>query len=201
MAKVSSEYAYPLHWPDGQPRKTHGQRKDAGFKVRMGAARDHLINELRMLGARYIVISTNVSLRFDGLPHAGRRPPDDTGVAVYFDYDGDQMVFACDKWKKIEHNIRAVGKTIEAIRGIARWGSTDMMKRAVSAFKALPDQPAADDWRRVMEFGPEARPELRTVKQKYRELSRIHHADMGGNEDEMKRINIAWEAAQRELGA
>lgn len=198
---------YPIRWPEGQKRRATWKRQDAKFKISLGMARDHLVNELKLLGARYVVISSDLQTRLDGLPYANQRQPSDCGVAVYFDYDGESMVFACDKWRKIEHNVRAVGKTIEAIRGIARWGSTDMMKRAVSAFKALPDQPAAEDWRRVLDLSqiprvtmPDAKAHfLALAKKKYRELSRIHHADMGGNEEEMKRVNIAWEAAQREL--
>ncbi len=199
---------YPLRWPEGQKRRHEHRRNHAKFKISLGIARDHLVNELKLLGARYVVISSDLKTRIDGLPYADQRQPEDPSVAVYFDYDGESMVFACDKWRKIEHNVRAVGKTIEAIRGIARWGSTDMMKRAVGAFKALPDQPPADDWRRVLElqtFPSRAAPYSKTeilalAKSQYRTLSRVHHADMGGNEEEMKRVNIAWEAAQRELG-
>jgi len=173
----------------------------------MAQARDHLVNELKLMGARYIMISTNVPTKSDGLPYANYGRIEDPGVAVYFDYDGESTVFACDKWQKVEHNMRAVGKTIEAIRGIARWGSSDMMKRAVSAFKELNCQPDPADWRRVMDFeksfswrSEDREDALKLVKERYHQLSRVHHADMGGNEEEMKRINIAWEAARRELG-
>jgi hypothetical protein len=191
--------SFPLRWPDGQKRRLGVRRENARFKISLSAARDHLINELKLLGARNIVISSDLHTRIDGLPYANQRQPHDTGVAVYFRYDKENMVFACDKWRKVEHNIRAVGKTIEAIRGISRWGSTDMMKRAVGAFKELPAQPEAENWRRVLNIGYDEKVDLRKVKEQYRKLSRIHHADMGGNEEEMKRVNIAWEAAQREL--
>src|SRR3546814_19053229 len=48
------------------------------------------------------------------------------------------MTFACDRWDTVRDNVRAIGKTIEAIRGIERWGASDMMERAFSAFEALP---------------------------------------------------------------
>jgi len=206
MARITSEMAFPLHWPDGQPMTPSYRRKKAKFSTTFAAARNHLLNELRLLGARYVVISTNLPTRRDGLPYANQAQPAVPGVAVYFDFNGEQMVFACDRWTKIEHNIRAVGKTIEAIRGIARWGSTDMMKRAVSAFKALPSQPPAEDWRKVLGFPPGFADHphsygtaLTMAKNKYRELALIYHADRGGNEDEMKRLNAAMEAAEREL--
>lgn len=195
---VSSENAYPLHWPDGQKRRR--RRLRAQFEARFSSARDHLINELKLLGARWVVLSTNVPVRQDGLPYAGMRQPEDPAVAVYFDYDKEQHVFACDKWDKVQDNIRALGKTIEALRGIARWGSTDMMKRAVNAFKALP--PSGDDWRAVLGV-PKNAPNgtsLEFVKLRYRGLAADAHPDHGGNPHEMARINQAWEAAQKELG-
>ena len=48
------------------------------------------------------------------------------------------MTFACDKWDKVKDNINAIANTIAAIRGIERWGASDMMERAFSAFEALP---------------------------------------------------------------
>lgn len=186
--------AYPLRWPAGQPRK---RRQAANFKVTMGVARDHLVNELKLLGARYVVVSTNVPTRLDGIPYASWRQPEDPAVAVYFDYDGEPMVFACDKWRKVEHNMRAIGKTIEALRGIARWGTTEMMKRAVSAFKALPAD--GSDWRAVLGFAHDAQPSWDTVKRTYRDLAATAHPDKGGSEIMMQRLNKAKEAAQKEL--
>lgn len=92
---------------------------------------------------RLPVISTNIELRIDGLPYSRQRPISDHGVAVYFTRNGRQMVFACDRWDKIEHNMRAITKTIEAMRGIERWGSSDLMERAFAGFEALP---APDPW-------------------------------------------------------
>src|SRR3546814_3202380 len=80
--------AFPLAWPVGWPRVA--RRKSAPFGMTMAAARDHLMNELRLMGARYPVLSTNVELRRDGLPYAIKREPDDPGVAVYFEWHGKQ---------------------------------------------------------------------------------------------------------------
>jgi hypothetical protein len=71
-----------------------------------------------------------VQLRQDGLPYANRRAPSDTGAAVYFSYKGRQMCFACDKWQDVYDNIYAISKTIEALRGIERWGAGDMVEQA-----------------------------------------------------------------------
>ena len=34
---------------------------------------------------------------------------------------------ACDKWDSIRDNLHAVAKTIEALRGIDRWGTGEMV--------------------------------------------------------------------------
>lgn len=79
--------AYPLAWPQGWP-KTEWQKRKASspFNTTFDRARRDLVNELRLLGATNVVISTNLPLRQDGYPYAdaARRKIDDPGVAVYF---------------------------------------------------------------------------------------------------------------------
>ena len=48
----------------------------------MASETQELIWELKRLGARGMVLSTNVELRQDGLPYSNRRRPEDPGVAV-----------------------------------------------------------------------------------------------------------------------
>ena len=186
--------AFPLAWPDGQPR-TRWRETPKFRRATFDTERRELTDELTRLCASSIVLSTNIQLRQDGHPYSGRRQPDDPGVAVYFRYKGESMVFACDKWKRIEHNIRAIMKTIEALRGIARWGSGDMMKRAFAGFKALP--PSGSDWRAV--FGLRGTPSLDEVKLRFRELAARAHPDAGGNQHEMVRLNDAYSAARLEV--
>lgn len=186
--------AYPLQWPAGIPRTR--RRQAARFKLTMAGARHDLLYELQRLKAKHVVISTNVPTRRDGLPYSNAKQPDDPGVVVYFTLDGDQMAFPCDKWDKVEDNVRAIGKTIEALRGIARWGAHDMMKAAFSGFKALPAD-GATDWRSTL--GAKPGEDLDAVKARYRTKAAGAHPDKGGSTHEMQRINAAWEAAKKEF--
>lgn len=138
MNKATIEMASPLRWPPGKTRTAAHKRCAALFKVSLARARDGLLHELELLGARYVVISSNLTVRHDGLPYANQRQPEDAGVACYFNLEADQFVFACDGWLKVEDNVRAIGKTIEALRGIRRWGSGDMLRQAFRSFQALP---------------------------------------------------------------
>jgi hypothetical protein len=202
--------AYPLAWPEGRKRTLAGYRETANFTVSLGKARDNVVHEVTLLvGGRYgpdphIVISSNLQLRRDGLPLASQRQPDDPGVAVYFVYKKRQMSFACDRWLKIEHNMQAIAKTIEALRGIARWGTGDMLEAAFTGFTALPppateasaQQPRLRHWRDVFGTAVQTREQLQEV---YRRLASAHHPDRGGDQAKMAELNDARRQALLEL--
>jgi hypothetical protein len=198
--------AYPLQWPAGRARTERWRRERAKFDVTFARARDNIVQEIGRLAGRYpdpqVVISTNIALRRDGLPLAGQRQPDDPGVAVYFTYKKRQMSFACDRWEKIEHNMQAIAKTIEALRGIARWGTGDMLEAAFTGFTALPPPSASDlastkkHWRDV--FGTAARTRA-DVQEVYRRLAAAFHPDRGGDPVKMAELNAARDEAMREL--
>lgn len=187
--------AYPLHWPVGWPRTDRWRRESGRFQAKMAASRQHLMDEIRRMGGRYPVLSTNVELRRDGLPYANQREPDDPGVAVYFEYDGKQMVFACDRWRTVAANVRAIGKSIEAIRGIERWGASDMMERAFAAFEALPppgEEKPPSCWS-VLDITPAA--DVQAIEAAYRHAARKAHPDAGGSDAAMSRVNWARDQA------
>ena len=187
--------AYPLCWPVGRPRTRYPKR--SRFETTFGLARDCLIQGIRMLGGVNPVFSTNIPLRRDGLPLANHRTPSDLGVAVYFTYRGRQMCLACDQWDKIQDNMHAIRKTIEAFRGIARWGTGDMMERAFTGFEELPasGQQAKRPWWQVLGVNQNASPQA--IKEAYRSKAKACHADTGGNEALMAELNAAYREATR----
>lgn len=190
--------AYPLQWPAGRPRTPGCRRTRSKFDTTFAVARDDLFRELRRLGARAVVLSTNIELRQDGIPYANRRQPEDVGVAVYFTHKNRQVCFACDRWDKIEDNIRAVCKTVEAIRGIERWGTGDMVDAAFAGFQALPAPASKRPWWDVLGVAGHASSEEATAA--YRRLSLANHPDRGGSAATMAQINAAWDEFRRERG-
>lgn len=190
--------AYPLQWPAGRPRTHYYQREHGKFDVSFTKARDNIISEVKLLSGRYgpdphTVISTNLALRRDGLPLAGQRQPDDVGVAVYFLYKKRQMSFACDRWLKIEHNMQAIAKTIDALRGISRWGSGDMLEAAFTGFMALPAPSASRAWWEVLGVAQHASRD--EILQAYRRLRSIHHPDRGGSPAQFDEVEQAYRKA------
>lgn len=190
--------AFPLAWPLGRKRTAPHIRSWSNFKTSFAKARDECLGEIRRLGGRQSVISTNIPLRRDGLPYADQRQLDDPGVAVYFTRKDKQMCFACDRWAKVEDNMHAVSLTISALRGIERWGTGDMMEAAFTGFTALPaPEQVTAHWRDVLlAHGVKTRTE---VEAKYLVARSIAHPDKGGSAHEFQQVERAWEDAQKEL--
>lgn len=149
------------------------------------------MHELELMGAKHIVLSTNVELRQDGLPYASRKEPEDPGAAVYFEYQDKPMVFACDRWDGVRNNIQALRKTVAAIRGIERWGASDMMERAFSGFQAITDQ-SAGKWWAVLGVSPTAT--HHEVQIAFQQKRRDSHPDKpNGSHGQFIAVNKAWE--------
>lgn len=222
----SKREPFPLQWPDGWKRTKQGLRERSRFgfrgQVSFAQARNELLVELERLGAANVVITTDLPTRNDGLPYASGRA-DDPGVAVWFVMrDGSrwhERVFACDKWRTHAENMTAIARSIEAMRGLDRWGAGDVVARAFAGFAALPagdsDTPAAlkkQPWREVLGRAangaplipwPEdlARDELlAVVKSRYRKLIQLAHPDAGGSHDRAAELNAAMAEAEAELG-
>lgn len=188
--------AFPLAWPAGWPQTKNPQR--SRFEVTQTTATSDVLAEVQRMGGHYVVISTNLPLRRDGLPYGNAREPVDSGVAVYFQLGAKQMVFACDRWDRVRDNMRAIAKTIEALRGIERWGASDMMERALSAFEALP----APSWKRDLMFAEHEAPTWDEIEARYRQMAKRFHPDVpGGDAEKFKLITAAKDAARRELAA
>jgi hypothetical protein len=129
---------WPLRWPEHRARTPEWQRQHSQFSVTFGQARSHLLSELAKMGARNVVISSNQPVRQDSLPLAITTRIDDPGVAVYFTRDGKGQGIPCDQWHGVLANLRAIGKSVEARRGLERWGAKAMLDAAMAGFAALP---------------------------------------------------------------
>jgi hypothetical protein len=178
--------AYPLTWPRHRPRCRWPEHSN--FDVSLGKSIKDVQREVNLLGGTGLIISSNLPLRRDGMPYANASQPMDRGVAVYFTYKKKPMCFACDRWTRIEDNMRAISKTIDALRGIARWGTGDMIEQAFTGFTALP---APEAWWQVLGLtGPHASRD--EIEQAHRRLAMQHHPDRGGGDTEkMARVNRA----------
>ena len=199
---MSDQTAYPLSWPIGWER-TRFRENASRFKGNTFAkARDGLGHELDLLGAKNVVLSTNIPLRLDGQPRGGEADAlRDPGVAVYFTLKGTALCMARDAYTKVSDNLRSLALAIEYMRGMRRHGGATMMDRAFAGFAALPYTAPATPWRHVFGFVADSVITLDQLEFHYRLLAKQRHPDMhSGSETLMIELNRAADDARRELG-
>lgn len=192
--------AYPLDWPMDYKRTPAHKKKYSQFKNTLGAARDYLKDEVRRLGGKNLIISTNIPVKNNGDLYAdhGRYKIEDPGVAIYFDWNGKHILMCCDQYFKVWENITALAKAIEAIRGLERWGVSEFLERAFTGFKALPEHTEAEQsiWKIL---GLTEKPmHAETIKHAFYEQSKICHPDkQGGSHEAFTKLQQAYEKAQK----
>ena len=160
-----------------------------------GRIRQQLASELRKMGVSDYVVSSNLAVRRDGLPYANQGRPDDPGVVLYFSRKGRDIAISCDAWWTVDANLRAIGLTIEAIRGMERWGTEEMVDRAFTGFAALPETAITTPykkraWYDVLEVAQTASHEV--IKAAYRQKMLKAHPDQGGSAIEFMEVQAAY---------
>jgi len=203
---VSDQTSYPLCWPEGWPRTVPARRTYSRFsklpalgrrrEISMAEACEDLALELDRLGAVAQILSTNVRLKLNGAPFSQQSQPTDPGAAIYFRLDGKPTSMACDKWLRVEDNVYAIAKHIEAMRGQERWG-VGSIDRAFTGYQALPGigQSGGIQWWSVL--GVPVNADYRQVKDAYWLLAKKHHPDHNGDAELFRRVQEAWEIFNR----
>lgn len=171
--------AFPLVWPAGYPRTARPKSDFRFYPNSLFIETTRLKEELGRMHARGIVISTNVPLKNDGNPYSTYQRPSDVGVAVYFSVDNKAMALCCDKWNTVEANMRALVMSVDAMRGLDRWGVSEIMNRAFMGFKALPEKAASFPWWDVL--GVSRIATKKEIESAYKKKSKAYHPDNGGD--------------------
>lgn len=201
--------AYPLSWPLARPRTPAPKRRvspfsttresNTGWKRRtdlsVSGGIQRLVAALERLGARHIVISSNVEQRNDGYPRSSGREPDDPGVAVYFDLKDKPICMPCDTYTKVAGNLAAVAAHIDATRMIERHGVASIAEM-FSGFAMLTAPGAAKPWWEVLQCRSDASTDV--IQAQFRRLARDRHPDNGGSNEVMAELSAARDQALRQ---
>lgn len=189
---MSSPVCYPLHWPPNFPRTEVGKRESSQMRTGLSAALKNVQDEIRKLGGTGLILSSNCTL--------GNERPTDPGVAAWFTRDKEQICIPCDRWRDVASNLQAIAKTVEAFRGIERWGAKNMVKAAFRGFAALPySGTQTDPWAVLgIHEGPASRTR-ENIEDVYRHKAKICHPDHGGSNEAMAALNTAREQALASL--
>lgn len=163
--------AYPLQWPKNWPKTEPGRKEHGKFKQTLAAALNNLKTECARLGGKSLVLSSNYTL--------GNERPAESGVVAYFQLGESSIAIPCDRWKLVEHNVHAIALTIEALRGMDRWGAKHMITAMFTGFKALPENAGGLDPRKVLGLEGFALTED-VITSQFRILSKKYHPDIPG---------------------
>jgi hypothetical protein len=195
--------AYPLHWPDGWPRtKPYARASDSRFggtrKLTMGRVIVQLVDELRLLGASKVIVSSNIPSK-GNVPYAENKLIDDPGISVWFDYKGKPRVMARDEFTSPAGNIRSLTLAVEGLRQLERHGGSFMLEKAFTGFIAIAPPDWKKPWREVFGLKPDWRGSFNEVTSLFREKARNRHPDAGGSDTLMAELNVAYQEARGEL--
>lgn len=189
--------AYPLYWPTGYKRTTN--RIESRFKVTMDKAQRFLHSEIKRIEGTDLIVSTNIPTRKDGMLYTDwmNRKIDDPGVAIYFKYKGKNVSMCCDQYIKIWENVYALGKGIEALRGLGRWGVSDFLNRAFTGFTAIPEYIKTEPWWQIL--GLKSNATEIDIKNAFRQKAKLCHPDLGGSSIEFSKVQNAYQQALKQL--
>lgn len=177
-------------WPTGYPRTARPSNNFRFYPSTLISEIRSLKEELGRMYARGIVISTNIPTKNDGNPYATYSKPPDVGVSVYFTVDNKAMALCCDKWNTVEANLRALVMSVDAMRGLDRWGVSEIMNRAFMGFKALPEKAASFPWWDVL--GVSRTATRKEVESAYKKKVKSHHPDNGGDPVKWQELQEAY---------
>jgi hypothetical protein len=190
----------PLAWPVAWPRMKNPQV--APFSAGWTTTINELQRVLDGLHCTNIVISSNMKARIDGMPNVqARNNVLDAGVALYFSRNNAEVCIPCDKFNTVDGNLRAIGLTLEYIRRMEKYGTSQMVDAAFRGFTALPASipmgPPSRPWHEVLEVLPTSpHPVIRAA---YRTLSGKYHPDNGETGNSAKFAEV--QRAYKESGA
>lgn len=177
-------------WPhDSTP--SYSRRSPHVFKASWQNTLNLLDRELNHLSARNVIIGCGLreeDLRLDGWPRSGAREPFHPGVEVSFDTKRVQhrLVYATDVCARWEHNVRAIGLGLEALRAVDRHGITRRGEQ-YAGFKALAagSGPSVERGRRLIDDHGSVNAALKAT-----------HPDHGGDPEDFADVQAARELAR-----
>jgi hypothetical protein len=218
--------AYPLEWPVGWPRTAETARRYGAFKsmsegsrmarpVTIFAAMRRVTDELDRLGAKGVVVSSNLDRNRDGSPKSEQRRIADPGIAVYFAVKGQPRVLACDRYTEAAQNMAAIAAHIDALRTMLRHG-VGTADQAFAGYAALPPPPGdgtpaapqprpwrevLGEWASLIDAANDETIRAALIDTAFKNLSKKAHPDAGGSDAAMAELNAARDQAKKEFGA
>ena len=200
ITDLSQVTEFPLCWPENKPRAA--ERMDRSYR---GAYFGTNVNKMTRAKALAAIEDEMRKWRIDrwiiSTAPAYRQGPTDPAAALWWDHPGLGLrVLACDQYARVHDNLYAIALTLDALRGLERWGAYTMEQAIEGAKLALPPPAGSANivWRQVLGDVPkgiEKVDALAVINARYRRMAQ----EAGDDEGEKLRLNLAVEAARLEF--
>lgn len=197
------------------------------FKTPPGSTISGLRCELARIGVGEAIIQMDLEdkdIRNDGQPRANANPERSRIIVSFVHPKQGALSYPCWTFPRWIDNVRAVSKTLEALRAMDRYGATRTGQQ-YTGWKALPpgssaiipaqapsedmdiegcaellieyaDQPYDED------LVEEVSTKMEVLKEIYKQASRNHHPDaVGGGDGDIIKINKAYEYIKQNIEA
>lgn len=185
-------------WP-GKPtrnrqRSRFGSRQNGATQsAALGVVRD----ELRHLGAREVVVQLALresDIRLDGWPRSNARSPEHPGVIISFESRHGPLEYATDRYSRWECNLYAIGRSLEALRKVDRYGVSGAGQQYTGWKKiGATSTPTAETV--LAKWSGFAHDQVRREpRAAYRKAARATHPDVGGSHEDFHAVNEAARA-------
>lgn len=199
-------------WPDALryrplvawPREFTRRRVLSPFRAPLRTTLLDLKRELKAVHARDVVLEIAIrenEIRIDGMPYAKARP-EHPGVILSMTAEGGALRFPCDAFTDWQDNLRAIVRTMEALRAVERYGVVAQHEqynawRAIEGPRAMPQGwPSIEDAAGFIRAMSGERPETSDkdgLVRAVRVAKRRTHPDHGGDPDAFQRVTEAEE--------
>lgn len=206
---------HPVQWPSHSVRTPRWDRSiNPSFKpgMTMAEAVGFIREEVQAMTVGNFTLTTDME-NLDNL-RVMRAMGNDSGAVLRISLEGRYYDLACDRWVQLEHNIYALSLALLSMRssigwGVGNWhqllggfGANGYSQQASTATASATPNAAngngaaaeLEEWRSLLGLGPTAT--LDDAHATYRRRAKSAMND----QDELMRLNLAMEAAQKILG-
>ncbi len=185
------------------------RRQPSRFTAKWPETESLLLAEVQHLAGRNLVVEVDVregDLRNDGRLRANARATSPAVVVAFDTRDHGPMLHRCDtltvsyadQGPAWQHNVRAIAKTLEALRAVGRYGATETGQQ-YQGFKAIgggtplpgPTPMSRDAAAELLRGYATAGADLSTA---HRRAIRATHPDTGGRREDFDRVQQAARA-------
>lgn len=192
---------------DAWPGKTTEHRGPSPFTAAWSTTLEDLDRELRHLDAHRVLFLVAVGpndIRRDGLPRE-KAKFEHPGVVISFESKYGPLKYSCDRFTKLNDNVRAVALGMRALRAVERYGISTRGEQYMG-YSALPPGRTtgetltrAEAWRVLLDLAhiPDAarmqydRDDDEIVADIYRQAAKRAHPDAGGSDAQFQAASEA----------